>query len=1033
MRKKSITMMELTKDQTCFHLDAIDNYVDADNAATGALVDPNANQEQKTIASLKGEAHKSEDIQINRALLQEQLVKSFGPDQGRRLAKQYIRDIEDHAIYINDETSLATSYTYSPFETISVSYKGVNYLCPFESLYSLCSEFEELDNIDDEVYCKYPIDMSIKDKDGTTNITRLVRKRRHRDMVRVKTTFGEDIIVTDNHPMIMSEDKEDTTVAADCAEGNQLRVGSELEFNGQESINMYQSASNPIQEFDSYYLTQTIEGGSFKPFRKHINLNSSVGYFVGFFIGDGNYHMSPDGEGLSSELCFTQKDTQPLKELADIAYREFGLHSVLDVKPSGSHVTDCTRLRINSHELVRFMSQVLGISHGSSNKTLPVNITQFTEGFALGVISGLLDSDGNINNGSGNIRLSSRGAITQLTTLLHHFGYTGGNQHQSLPFGNNTEYTTNYDIWGICFNKRPGCPELPHSFKAKHMIEKDAYIKYTSGWCSIDSVKPITSGNVVDSMDYIYDITTESSTFVCNGLWVHNCAAISLFPMLEKGTKALGGKSGPPKHLQAYVGQLLNTVFMVSSQVAGAVGIPGALIHFDAFARHDYGDNYLETNLEDIKQSLETFLYTINEPAGSRNAQSCFTNISIFDRSYFDALYGAMYYPSIPEIKPNWKSYNKLQEYALDMIREENTKSVLTFPVKTATILHDGISPKDPEFVDMIADDLSKGSLMFMYLSKSVDSLSSCCRLKNSLLEDEDEPNEFSYSLGAGGVSTGSLNVITLNISRIVQEGKNLKSIVDRVHKYQVAHRHIFERFRDSGLYPFYDAGFVDMDKQFLTIGVNGIVEAAESQGIPITPDGEYLEFVNKVLVTISEANKAAKKEYGYKFNTEQVPAESLAKKNARWDKQDGLRVPRDCYNSYMFPVEDPKISIVDKFMLHGSEFIKNFDGGQALHLNLDEHPTKEGYIALINLAIHSGCEYFTTNVLRTCCENPDCGHVEFSKQTKCLKCGSEDISHATRIIGYLKKIKSFSAPRQEEAAIRLYHESDSIKNIESE
>ena len=498
------------------------------------------------------------------------------------------------------------------------------------------------------------------------------------------------------------------------------------------------------------------------------------------------------------------------------------------------------------------------------------------------------------------------------------------------------------------------------------------------------------------------------------------CAAISLFPMLEHGTRCLGGKSEAPKHLQAYVGQLLNTVFMISSQVAGACGVPGALVHFDGYARSDYGDNYLETHRAEIKANLETFLYTINEPAGSRNNQSCFSNISIFDKAYFEALYGNMFYPAIPDIQPNWESYKKLQEYTLDLIREENTKQILTFPVKTATVLHDGKSPKDPEFVDMIADDLSKGSLMFIYLSESVDSLSSCCRLKNSLKDDEGEISEFSYSLGAGGVSTGSLNVITLNINRITQEKKNLKSIVDRVHKYQVAHRNITERFKDNGLLPLYDAGFVDISRQYLTTGVNGIVEAGQALGMSIKPGGEYEAFVNKVLGTISEANKEANLTYKFKFNTEFVPGETLGLKNAKWDREDGLRVPRDCYNSYMFPMEDPKLSIVDKFKLHGKDLGRHCDGGQALHLNLDEHPTKEGYKALINLAIKTGCEYFTTNVLRTCCES--CGHVEFSKTKACIKCTSEDISYATRIIGYLKKIPNFSVPRQEEAALRHYH-----------
>ncbi len=493
------------------------------------------------------------------------------------------------------------------------------------------------------------------------------------------------------------------------------------------------------------------------------------------------------------------------------------------------------------------------------------------------------------------------------------------------------------------------------------------------------------------------------------------CCAISLNPMLQHGTAPLGGKSGPPKHLHSYVGQTVTTMMGIAAQIAGACGAPGFLPHFDVFARADYGEDYLETSENEVRQALETWLYAINEPVGTRNSQSIFSNISVFDQSYFDSLFGLTYYPTLPELKPNWESYNKLQAWALDVIREANTHGVLTFPVKTATILHKDGKPVDEQFVDMVCDDLSKGSLMFLYMSDSVDSLSSCCRLRSDI-----STHEFTHSLGAGSISVGSSRVITLNINRITQEKKNLKSVADRVAKYLVAHRKLLEKMNDAGMYPIYTQGYGDLDRSYLTIGTNGVVEAAESLGIPIRPDGEYPGFVDKILATINASNAAAESEYGYRFNLEFTPSEGLGSKNAKWDREDGLRVPRDAYNSYLYPVEDKRLNVVDKFRLHGKDLSEACSGGQALHLNLDENPSKEGYRALVDLAIKTGCSYWCTNVLRTCCE--DCNHVSFEKLDSCSACESTNISHATRVIGYLKKITSFSAPRQKEAALRVYH-----------
>ena len=295
------------------------------------------------------------------------------------------------------------------------------------------------------------------------------------------------------------------------------------------------------------------------------------------------------------------------------------------------------------------------------------------------------------------------------------------------------------------------------------------------------------------------------------------------------------------------------------------------------------------------------------------------------------------------------------------------------------------------------------------------------CRLRNEL-----QDNTFSYTLGAGGIATGSKGVMTININRLVQwavrDGIDIsdavRQIVDECHHYLIAFNEIMKDNFKSKLLPVYDAGYISLEKQFLTIGINGFVEGAEFLGIDITPNEQYFEYGEKILRPIFEANKAARTDE-LMFNTEFVPAENLGVKNAKWDKADGLFSPRECYNSYFFRPEDDGVNLIDKFILHGNKLTQNLDGGSANHVNLQEHLTKKQYQIIMQDAIKTGCSYFTFNVRNTICNK--CGYIDKHTLTKCPKCGSEDIDYATRIIGYLKRVSKFSEARQKEAAKRYY------------
>lgn len=665
------------------------------------------------------------------------------------------------------------------------------------------------------------------------------------------------------------------------------------------------------------------------------------------------------------------------------------------------------------------------------------------------------------------------------------------------------------------------------------------------------------------------------------------CVAISMYPFLTSGMKPLGGESQAPKHLHSFCGSFVNLIYSIACQFAGAVATVEWLTYFDYFARKDYGDNYLKTNKKDITDCFQQVVYCLNQPAGARNYQSTFWNISLFDKNYFDSLFGNFYFPDFTQ--PSWKSVQKLQNFFMQWFNEERTHALLTFPVVTAAMVVDKEKPLDEQFARDRAKDLSEGNSFFLYESDSVDSLSSCCFSKdtevkvkvdenemvitfgelaklveqshkkimtisdgkwsncklvilpnrkmykitledgnclvvsdnhihptffgdkrtdeltlddsliayddgdsltthfrqvkissieevdydgsiycfemenkefpyftlangivthNCRLRNELADNDFSYSLGAGGVKSGSINVITINFNRLIQNvaksfmtekeitkeemlkdykkelieriKEEVKVQVEKIQKYQVSYRSVMESYKAHKMLPVYDAGFIDLDKQFLTTGINGLVEGCEYLGFEISDNPEYKEFVSGLLKVIYDTDKAGKTKYGYRFNTEYVPAENLGVKNSKWDNEVGYEVPRECYNSYFYRVEDDKLNIVDKFRLHGGEMIRFLDGGSALHLNLAEYPDAEQYYQMMCIAAKEGCNYWTTNIKNTVCES--CGHIDKHTLEECPVCGSKSISYATRIIGYLKKIPNFGKDRQIEAAKRFYH-----------
>ena len=547
------------------------------------------------------------------------------------------------------------------------------------------------------------------------------------------------------------------------------------------------------------------------------------------------------------------------------------------------------------------------------------------------------------------------------------------------------------------------------------------------------------------------------------------CMAVSLYPLLTEGVGNIDGVTpSEPNDLQSFSGQITNLIFLLSSQCKGAVAVGEYFIALNYYVVKEFGDKWYEkldceassphclikrTVRDNILKAFKQFVWGVNQPAGNRSYQSPFTNISYYDHTYFTSLFGEFCYPD--GSKPEWIAIDTLQRMFMKWFNQIRLKQVLTFPVETFAMVHNGDDIIDLNYKQLCAEMYAEGHSFFTYISDSADSLASCCRLRNELAE-----NTFSPTSGLTGVMTGSCNVITLNINRIVQDwalthtlngtplikGKKLignplrvtviendlknyvTRILERVYKYHIAFKTMLYDLEDKGMFAASNGGYIHISKLYSTIGINGLNEAARFLGMKVSNNPEYIEFLQLILGTIKEQNKLHSihdRKRPFLFNSEVVPAEGLGGKNYKWYKEDGYVVPEyeNLYNSYFYNAHDDT-SILDKFILHGHQTYQYTDGGSAAHINLEDHLSKEQYLKLIDFAITNGTNYFTFNIPNSKCE--DCGKIIKRPIDTCPCCGSHNITQYTRVIGYLRPTKAFGSDRQQEARNRIYSDGKS-------
>lgn len=527
------------------------------------------------------------------------------------------------------------------------------------------------------------------------------------------------------------------------------------------------------------------------------------------------------------------------------------------------------------------------------------------------------------------------------------------------------------------------------------------------------------------------------------------CGAYTLYPLMTEGVGNIDGITPfAPNDLQSFSGQVTNLVFSLSAQTKGAVGLGDYMVTINYYAIKEFGKNYynkLDTVIcnsnvldwqkftieREIKKAFKQFIYGVNQPQGNRGYQSPFTNINIFDKYYFNALFGDFYYPD--GTQPQWEAIDCLQRIFMQLMIDLRLIKPLTFPVVTMALLYDDEGYKDKTYAELCAGLWSKGSSHFLYHNDNADALSSCCRVSNKI-----DKNTFSSTTGMTGVMTGSCNVITLNINRIVQDfckqyssnwkkhkkelAKYLEEILERVYKYHIAYKTMLYELEEEHMITYSDANYLYIKKLFSTIGVIGYYEVAKFLGLEDNSE-DYNAFMAFILSTISKCNKEHSihdSRRPFIFNLEAVPGESLGVKLYNWDKEDGYVVPKDqnLYNCYFFnPWKEE--NILNKIRAHGGAISKASDGGQGCHINLCEHLSKSQYLKVMDIARIERCNYFTFNIPMSECE--DCHHVVNGPITECPECHSHNIVYWTRIIGFLTKVNNWSKERKLEFTRRFY------------
>jgi len=973
------------------------------------------------------------------------------------LNRIYPKEVREAAnsgdFHIHNLDTLAT-YTFFGREVIIVKLGNQLKLTSFKDLYEEIQEPEVLLNEKDQAFAKYPENLWVLDKNGWVKISRMVRKKKEREMRFIKSEQGRSVIVTDNHPFIIkgleSGLKEEELEAEKVKEKEDLIFSSFIpDLLKTEDKQLFSKRYIYLAEelfrkghkeffLDGFEWQDFVNnfGGSLKAqgtlsvsnqansLDNKLELTGELGYLVGIFIAEGSYN--------NWRLTITTSEDEIINRIKR-ACAKLGVRAyVYDKKEGGKNVTiSCSTLKL-------VFEKIFQIKAGSKNKNLPPDILTYNLDFIRGLIAGIIDGDGTKGNSDGDgdfsqilIRVASRTLLEQLAILLQFFGIVARDRVSSEDIGKENIFqgkkiVQNFPLYGLAFSKKEDV-DFPSFKYQKARPAKKHWRQEKYGWSRVLNNKLTTIAD-----EFIYDITTSSNTFLCNGLLVHNCCGWDLYDLLLKGFRGVPGKveSKPAKHLRSALGQVVNFFYTLQGESAGAQAFSNFDTLLAPFIRYD-NLNYVQ-----IKQAIQEFLYNCAIPTRV-GFQTPFTNITL-------DLKTPAHLKDQPVIiggKPQNETYADFQEEMnlfnralYEGFMEGDAKGrVFTFPIPTINIAKD-FDWDDPAY-DLIWKATAKYGINYFANfihsdMKPEDARSMCCRLRLD--------NRELYKRGGGlfgsNPKTGSIGVVTINLPRIGYLSKTKKEFFERLGKIMdlakeslEIKRKVLEDFMRKGLYPYSKFYLADVKKMrgeyfgnhFSTIGLIGMNEAllnflgeniASKRGRKFAL--EILDFMRKKLVEYQE-------ETGNLYNLEATPAESTSYRLALKDKERypdiitaGESVPYYT-NSTQLPVN--YTDDLFKALELQDELQSKYTGGTVFHIFLGERVSDP---ELIKKMIKTIFEKFTLPYITFTPSFSICpvhGYLSGEHFT-CPKCVVDQPCEVySRVVGYLRPVQQWNFGKQEE------------------
>ena len=1025
----------------------------SENNVADTTIDGNANAYHKDIVSLRTEKNKPSDKLFSFSKIFYEINKKYG----LKVAREWLDAEYSGAFYLHDAPSSSqVPYSYKGTETIVVKYRGNLLLTTFADLYDLVEGEVELLSEEDSAYCKYTDDLFVWDTNDTwTKVIRVIQKPKKHNFHFIKANNGMSEIVTSNHPVITtngdklaSDVTEDDFVHTEAFNADLfgdvntiscLKVLLDTHATNRSILFRGEPVYNATDELMSRQ-GQICYFNATNPIDNIINLDYDFGWLVGMIVADGYYS--------GDNICIVQNRGSILNKIIDVCEeRHFGY--ILNHKSS-----DCTCIKIRSNVLADVIYNAFICKSGSLDIHLQPDILKYNKEFIKGIIGGVLDGDGTLTHAQGrriHIRVTSRALINQLAFIIRCFGYTVREQCPTAPNPDMNAFIKqkNY-IYHLAFTPYNDVENFKSIKIAEHSIEytsKSLEGRYTNGKYTFGYGEKQISNNIeltYDNDEFVYDISVETGHFMCNNILSHNCYAYDLTRLATEGLFFLSNYNNePPQHLTTYFDDVVEYVSFFCNRSSGAVGLPNLLVWSFYYWKKDIKNDYYIKNPDYyLRQNFQKFIYRLNQPF-LRIDQSSFTNVSIFDSYYAEALFGGIEFPDGTLFIDCVDEFLEHEKVFMEVVSEVRNSNMFTFPVLSYSLLkrnditqeeieemlrtRDFHIFKDNKFARWCSDHNVDWNDSNFFLSDNVGTLSNCCRL----LSDTTKLDAFINSIGGTALSIGSVKVNTINLQRIFYEvGNNEKAYLKRLRertelccKVLDRIRHIIKRNIEKGWLPNYCDGGIELAKQYCTVGCLGLYEVIKSFGYTQTDEFGYisytdegLAFAQKIFDVMNEVKDNFTTEYS--FNIESVPAERAAvilcsKDNLLYRPETDMFI----YSNQWIPLTE-KCTINEKLRL-SSELDKMCGGGAIAHINIESNfPNKDAAWEMLNLIALKNVIYFAFNTRINVCKN----HHGFVGTNTCPHCGEPVFDTYQRIVGFLVPSKAYSKERFKEFSARQWY-----------